>query len=78
MKESSRCWYFMHDIDLFGKEVELYYNGKSKLTSWFGVFFTILYISAYLAFFIYKVIRMMKRDDVTFMIVMILKGSRQI
>jgi len=68
----------MHDIDLFGKEVELYYNGKSKLTSWFGVFFTILYISAYLAFFIYKVIRMMKRDDVTFMIVMILKGSRQI
>ena len=68
----------MHDIDLFGNQVELYYKGKSKLTSWFGVFFTILYISAYLAFFIYKVIRMMKRDDVTFMIVMILKGSRQI
>ena len=57
---------FMYGIDLFGKEAELYYNGKSKRTSWTGILFTILYISMYISFFIYKVVRMLRKDDVTF------------
>ena len=57
---------FMHGIDLFGKEAELYYKGKSKRTSCPGIFFTIFYVSMYIAFFIYKVVRMLKKDDVTF------------
>ena len=57
---------FMQGIDLFGKEAELYYKGKSKRTSCPGIFFTIFYVSMYIAFFIYKVVRMLKKDDVTF------------
>ena len=57
---------FMNDIDLFGKEAELYYKGKSKRTSCLGISFTIIYVSMYIAFFIYKVIRMFEKVDVTF------------
>ena len=57
---------FMNDIDLFGKEAELYYKGKSKRTSCLGISFTIIYVLVYIAFFIYKVIRMFVRVDVTF------------
>ena len=57
---------FLEDIDLFGKETELYYNGNSKLTSWVGKTLTILYVLGYLGFFIYKVVRMLQRVDVTF------------
>ena len=54
------------DIDLFGKEPELYYKGKAKRATKIGLTFTLLYIMMYLAFFIYKVIRMLEKDDVTF------------
>ena len=57
---------FFEDIDLFGKETELYYDGNSKLTSVVGKALTILYILGYLGFFIYKVIRMVQKVDVTF------------
>ena len=57
---------FLYDIDLFGKEAELYYKGKSKRTSWFGTVFTITYIILYFSFFLYKLIRMLQKVDVTF------------
>ena len=57
---------FLDDFDLFGKEAELYYKGKAKRTTRIGLSFTLIYIAMYLAFFIYKVIRMMKKVDVTF------------
>ena len=57
---------FLYDIDLFGKEAELYYKGKSKRTSWFGTVFTITYIVLYFSFFLYKLIRMLQKVDVTF------------
>ena len=66
MKETNAFCNFMHEIDLFGKETELYYDGKPKLTTWFGIIFTLLYVSTYLIFFIYKLVRMFNRDDVTF------------
>ena len=57
---------FIHDIDLFGKEAELYYKGKSKRTSWAGITFTILYITMYIGFFVYQLYRMLNKEDVTF------------
>ena len=65
-KKCKRYFKFMYDMDLFGKEAELYYNGSSKRTSWTGILFTLIYIGMYFSFFIYKVIRMFKKVDVTF------------
>ena len=56
----------LDDIDLFGKEPELYFKGNSKRTSFVGKSFTILYIAIYIAFVIYKLIRMIKYKDVSF------------
>ena len=61
----SKCK-LLEDLDLFGKEPELYYKGKSKRSSRVGRFFTIFYTFLYTAFFIYKVIRMIKKIDITF------------
>jgi len=52
--------------DLFGKEPELYYNGKSKKTSWIGRCFTGLFLLLYFTFLIYKIIRLLRKTDVTF------------
>ena len=60
-----KCKYFK-DIDMFGKEPQLYYKGEEKKTSWIGRIFTVLFVVVYFAFFIYKVIRMMRKTDVTF------------
>ena len=57
---------FLTDYDLFGKIPELYYKGKSKKSSIFGIILTSIYIFLYFAFLIYKLIRMFKRADVTF------------
>ena len=54
------------DIDLFGKEPELYFKGNSKRTSWVGRIFTFIYAMIYLAFFLYKLIRMIQNKDVDF------------
>ena len=57
---------FLTDFDLFGKEPELYYNGRSKKSSTLGIALTIAYIIIYIAFLIYKLIRMVRRVDLTF------------
>jgi hypothetical protein len=57
---------FLTDFDLFGKTPELYYNGKSKKSSTVGIVLTIIYIILYIAFLIYKLVRMFKRIDMTF------------
>ena len=57
---------FLTDFDLFGKEPELYYKGKSKKSSTLGIVLTVIYIIIYIAFLIYKLIRMVRRVDVTF------------
>ena len=62
---SNKCG-FLKEIDLFGKDIDIYYKGKSQRTSCLGRIFTILYISTYIAFFIYKILRMMNKSDVTF------------
>ena len=57
---------FFEDIDLFGMQAEVYYKGKSKKSSTLGKVLTVLYAIIYAAFFIYKLIRMLKKIDVTF------------
>ena len=57
---------FFEDIDLFGIEAEVYFKGKSKRSSMVGRVLTIIYGILYSAFFIYKLIRMLKKVDVNF------------
>ena len=57
---------FLKRIDLYGKEPEFYFKGKSSKTTWMGRILTILYVIIYIAFLIYKLNRMIKRKDVTF------------
>ena len=54
------------DVDMFGKEPELYYNCRPKKTSWIGRIFSVSFVLVYFAFFLYKLIRMLKKTDVTF------------
>ena len=51
---------FLTDFDLFGKLPELYYKGKSKKSSILGIVLTVIYIVLYIAFLIYKLVRMFK------------------
>ena len=56
----------LKNLDLFGKEPDLYYKGNQKKTSWVGRILTLLYMIIYFAFFLYKIIRMVNKVDVTF------------
>ena len=55
---------YIKRLDKFGKRAILYYEGENKRTSWIGFVFSILYVFIYLAFFIYKLIRLLKKFDV--------------
>ena len=65
MNEKKKC-HFLHKVDLFGKEIELYYKGEPKKSTLFGRILTILFLTIYVLFFIYKLIRMLLKIDVTF------------
>ena len=56
----------LSEFDLFGKEPELYFKGKCQRTSLFGKFFSYFYIVIYAGFFIYKIIRMLEKVDISF------------
>ena len=56
----------MYYFDLFGKTPNIYYEGKSKKSSIVGLVFSIIYIVIYLAYFIYKMVRLGKRLDLKF------------
>ena len=56
----------LKDIDMFGKEPELYYKTRPKKTSWIGRILSFAFVLIYFAFFIYKLVKMLKRVDVTF------------
>ena len=65
MRHPLNC-HFIYDIDLFGKDPELYYKGRNKKSTLIGRIFTISYVTIYLAFFSYKLYRMLIKEDVTF------------
>ena len=56
----------LFDIDLFSKEPNLYYKGKSQKNTIIGLIFTIIHILLFISYLIYKLIRMFKRKDVVF------------
>ena len=58
--------HFLLNMDLFGKSPDLYFKGKTKKPSKIGLIFTIIYVILYISFLIYKLIRMVRRVDVTF------------
>jgi hypothetical protein len=51
---------------MFGKEPEFYYKGRNKKTTLIGRIFTILFVAVYIAYFVYKLVKMIQREDVTF------------
>ena len=57
---------FLHDIDIYGKEPEIYFKGRSQKTSWIGRIFTIIYVIAYVGFFAYELSRLVMKSDITF------------
>ena len=65
-EESPSIFRYLLDIDLFGKDIDIYYKGKSTRTSWPGRIFTIIYMGIYIFFLIFRLIRMLNKEDVTF------------
>ena len=57
---------FIQEIDLFGREPKLYFKEKPKRKTYFGSLATITFAIIYIAFFIYKINKMLKKSDVSF------------
>ena len=66
MKRCNIDFELLSEFDLFGKEPELYFKGKSQRVSLFGKILTYFYVLLYAAFFIYKIVRMIQKVDITF------------
>ena len=60
------CFRFLKNIDIFDKNFNLYYKGKNKKSTIIGSIFTISYGIIYFSFFLYKILRMINKKDVTF------------
>ena len=56
----------LEDVDLFSKSPDIYYKGKPQKSSFLGRTLTISYAIIYAAFFVYKIVRMALKIDVTF------------
>ena len=52
-------------LDIYSRRISFFYRGKEKITSPFGLFLTLLYITISLAIFFYYLIRTLSRSDVT-------------
>ena len=53
---------YLH-FDMYSKKIGFYYNNHEKISSFFGIFLTILYIFASLILFIYKIILAIQRKE---------------
>ena len=56
----------LEDVDLFSKSPDIYYKGKPQKSSLLGRILTISYAVIYAAFFVYKIVRMALKIDVSF------------
>ena len=66
MKKCKKDCQFLSEYDLWGKEPELYFKGKTKRTTKLGKALSYFYLAIYIAFFFYKIIRMLQKVDITF------------
>ena len=57
---------FFNDLDLFGKSPEFFYKGKAKKTTYVGIILSFLYVIIYIAFFVFKLVRLIKKLDIDF------------
>ena len=57
---------FLYEIDMFGKTPEFYFQGRPKKVTTIGVIFTFIYIALYIVYFIYKLVKMIQRVEVTY------------
>ena len=57
---------FIYEIDVFGREPKLYYKEKPKRKTYVGGLTTIIFVVIYIAFFVYKINKMLKKVDVSF------------
>ena len=57
---------FIQAIDLYGREPKFYYKEKPKRKTYVGSLTTITYVVTYIAFFVYKINKMLKKVDVSF------------
>ena len=53
------------DVDIFGNRLGLFYKNKEKISSYFGLIITCLYIFISLGIFIYYTILTIKHIDMT-------------
>jgi len=56
----------LEDVDLFSKSPDIYYKGKPQKSSFLGRILTISDAVIYAAFFVYKIVRMALKIDVSF------------
>ena len=57
---------FIYDFDLFAKAPEIYYKGKPKRVSWIGRISTVSYLVLYAIILMYKFIKMIKKEEISF------------
>ena len=65
----------LKNFDLFSKTPEIYYKGRSQRSAFIGRLLTIIYILLYASFFIYKVIMMSLKVEISFYETQIFMGE---
>ena len=48
------------------ERTRIYYKGNSQKTSYFGRILSVIYVALYICFFVYKLIRLLKKVDIDF------------
>ena len=67
MPKNKKCSLkFIQNLDILGKEPGLYYKGNDKKNTWYGTTVSIMYITIYVSYCVYKIFRMLKKKDVTY------------
>ena len=54
---------FIERLDMFGKRIGLYYDGKQKKNSLIGIIFTFMYIIIFLVLLIYKLVKIFRKTE---------------
>ena len=57
--------YHFQNIDMYSKKIGFFYHGHEKISSFFGLFLTLAYIFVSLTLFIYEIIKIFQRKELT-------------
>jgi len=53
----------IHDLDIFAKRLGLFYDGRERIGSHFGLVLTLIYIIVSLSIFIYYTVSIVRKED---------------